>query len=377
MEIELNERIGIDRSVLCNFSVIDVDMKKFHEAQMKNGKEQFCQFEPAEHSLLVLPDGTGVGRLQIVDRKLGRLDLRFTQNNLTGQKYLYANLQINVSGSLNNLQNLNCEQYQMRISEVFSMLENNYGVKADYASVRIKKIEINATFYLQEQYDRYRLPILLMLANVPQKTYNNGKNTIKFASWFEANSKQQSIKIETALIKTPSLELKIYNKSKHLRDIGELEATDRDIMRVEYTVKNPELLKSKKSIGSDRVSALTDEKINSMFKMYFQRDLIEPYQKWRKQNRQKLVELVTKHRALNQMWTSGFFRECRQIESVNMLPMLFDVRDLKQTFMDLEPDNQKNAVKKYRRLLKQAKFEKDLLGNTKRIEEIFDKILKM
>lgn len=43
-----------------------------------------------------------------------------------------------VSEDANNVQNLNSVEYQARISNVFKELDEKFGLKIDYSSIRIK-----------------------------------------------------------------------------------------------------------------------------------------------------------------------------------------------------------------------------------------------
>ena len=146
-------------------------------------------------------------------------------------------------------------------------------------------------------------------------------------------------------------------------------------MRLEYTVKDPRILNS--FFGDNFVASLYDERIIGLFKKYFRRDIVEPYRKWAKQNHEVLIELVRKHRAEHDKWTGYFFREVRQREAVYGLPTLFDLEDVRSVFRFLEPKGSKNAGHKFRKFKKQAVYEQDLIGHTKRIQEIIGKVMDM
>lgn len=215
------------------------------------------------------------------------------------------------------------------------------------------------------------------MRNVPPKRYGNNKNNnaVKYATWHQANIGAGEDSLETALVKNSSIELKIYNKGKHLKDLGELDELDKDIMRVEYTIKDRRILES--AFGDNLVVSLTDEKINSLFKKYFNRDIVTRYYQWAADNHRKLVDLTKKHREQEQKWTSGFFRECRQYEAVNGLPILFDIDDMLKVFRELESKKGRNAKRKFDKFKKQAIYESDLVGNTTRVKEIISKIMDM
>ena len=378
MSINLVERIGIDRSALFDFLIQEVDTEKIenHAKQGKNGKS-YTKIVYDDNSPIELPNGKRVGKLVIKDQYIGKLTVSFERNNLNGGEYVNSSLELMVSGGNNNLQNLNTMEYQARIIDVFQVLAEEYGVIADYSTIKIKKLELNATFYLKEAYEKYKQPILLLMRNVPPKRYGNnkGNNAVKYATWHEANIGTSEDKLETALVKNSSIELKIYNKGKHLKDIGELDKLDKDIMRVEYTIKDKRILEN--AFGDNLVVSLTDEKINGLFKKYFNRDVVTRYYQWAAENHRQLVDLTKKHKELYQKWTGSFFRECRQYEATNGLPILFDINDMEKVFRELEPKSGRNAGKKFKKFKKQAIYETDLVGNTARVKEIIAKIMDM
>jgi hypothetical protein len=256
-------------------------------------------------------------------------------------------------------------------------LEEKYKVKVDYSSIKIKKLELNATFFLDEPYENYKQAILMIVRNVSSKRFKtkNNSNAIKYATWHEVNVKLGTDKLETVLVKNSSIELKIYSKVKQLQDIGAIPLdVDQNVMRIEYTINDKRILEN--AFGSDEVQSITDEKINELFKRYFNRDVVAQYYSWRAKNQKELIELVAKHRELNpSRWVDSFIREVRQLEQLNGLPILFDVCDLKKVFNKL--DKSKNGSKKFKRFMDKAVYEQDLVGNTKRIQEIINKVLKM
>lgn len=374
-DLNLVERIGIDRSVLCNFNVLEVDEKKFkNAAQNQFGEKVYSQIMYDDQSPIKLYDGRGVSKLVIKHSRIGKFMVSFEKNNLSGREYIKSSLELMVSEDANNVQNLNSVEYQARISNVFKELDEKFGLKIDYSSIRIKKLEINATFFLNEAYEKYRLPILLLIRNVPVKRYGKNKenNAVKYAAWYEANAKLGEEKLETALVKNSSIELKIYNKGKHLNDLDMIDALDKGLMRVEYTIKDRRILQN--AFGDDLVTSLTDQKINSLFRKYFNRDIVVPYQNWVCRNHEHLVNLTKKHRKLYQRWTSTFFRECRQYEELHGLPALFDIEDMKSVFRELEKKSARNSARKFAKFKDRAIFEADLFGNTARVKEIISKI---
>lgn len=375
--MNLLERIGIDRSVLCDFIVLGVDTEKLKNNIQNEGEKSYSKIVYDDKSPVELENGKRVGKLVIKNSRIGKLTVSFEKNNLSGKQYVNSSLELVVSADNNNIQNLNTAEYQTRIIDVFNELEERYGVIVDYSTIMIKKLELNATFFLNEAYEKYRQPILLLIRSVPPKRYgkNQSNNSVKYATWHEANMQSGEDKLETALVKNSSIELKIYNKGKHLKDIWKIDELDRDIMRVEYTIKDKRILEN--AFGDNLVTSLTDEKINELFRKYFNRDIAAPYYQWASKNHKQLVELTKKHREQYQKWTSTFFRECRQYAAIHGLPILFDLNDMRKVFKELEPKSGRNSTKKFNKFKNQAIYETDLIGNTARVKEIISKIEAM
>ena len=376
LERFLKERIGLDRSVLCDFTITAIDSGKLEQAVKQKG--QYASLIYDEKSPIKLKDGSRIRELIVKDQRIGKLTVSFKSNNLQeGQERIQSKLEMMVSGDLNNLQNLTAGEYLFRIEEVFELLNRVYGISADYSTITIKQLEINATFFLDEPYERYKYAILMMIRNVPQKRYKSGSGgAVKYMSWSEADRKTNTDQLETAVVKNSTTELKIYNKAKHLKDIGVLpeELSDASIMRIEYRIKERAI---KSAFKDTYATSLTDEAIQKVFLKYFNRDVIQQYRRWKAENHKQLMELTQKHRHMNQQWTGSFLRECRQYEATHSLPILFDIEDMKSVIRELEPKTGRNANRKFNQFKKQSIYESDLVGNTARIEEIIRKITNM
>lgn len=374
----LVEQIGVDRTVLYEFTVRDIDAESLQRKIADFGQNEEGRYVSVaydQRSPVVLSDGRHLSHLVVRDKDFGQLTVSFEQNNLNGRQYVKAKLELMVSAAGNNIQNLTAVQYKTRVEDVIQMLRIMYGIDIDASTIRVKKIELNATFFLDEPYELYQRAILLLIRNVPAKRYgrNGNNNAVKYATWYEAT--EETTRLETILVKNSSVELKIYNKGKHLKDLGLIGMTDRDIMRVEYTIKDHRILEN--AFGDNLVASLDDEKIKQLFKKYFNRDVVVPYYEWAARNHEELIELVRKHRAANDKWTGYFFREVRQLEAVRGLPVLFDLEDLRKVFRQLEPKSGRNAGKKFRNMKKQAVYETDMTDHTKRVREILTKIMDM
>lgn len=371
LENELRERIGIDRSVVFGFDIERISSRILYAKIDSHVEGRYVDLALSPKSPVKMDNGEGISRLTIKDKQVGMVTIKYDQkaDEVTNK------LKLTISSDGNNLQNLSASEYQQRVQEVFSYLDLVYGITADYDNLRIKELELNATFFLAEKYEQYKDPILMIMRNAPAKRFSdNGNNLVKYATWYQANLAAQEDKLETALIKNKSIELKIYNKSRWLKDKHYFPLTDnRDLMRIEYRIMDSRLLQT--HFGDNLVTSLSDNKINEMYKKYFIRDVIEPWKKWHEKNLEELTEMAQRHRIAEKHWVSFFLREARQYTATHGFPVLFDLADMRQVFKRM--GDGKNAGKKYKRFLSQAIYERDLLGNTGRMEEIINKIMNL
>lgn len=368
-ELELIERIGIDKSRLINIFIKDIDETKINQHQHRDeNREIVVEYGDTP---VVLESGKCLRRLKIKDERIGLLNFQYKKRT-DGKTHATCSLHLLASGNGNNLQNLTVQNYKKRVLEAFELITQEYGIVLDYSQARIKSLEVNATFKLQEDFPKYEKVILMMIRNVPKMYKDKRSNSLKYHIWREATKNYD--KLETVLAKNQSVELKIYNKLKQLKDTGAIDnIAENNIMRVEYTFKNTSTLKSR--FGANDVNALSDEALINMFKWYFVRDIVKPWGKWQKDNKHALCHLASKYMQSGTDWKQAFFRECRQYESLHGLPILFDVCDMQPVFRLL--DKSKNANRKFQRFKKSAKFETDLIGNTKRMQEVINKIMNM
>lgn len=364
---ELIERIGIDKSRLNNIFIRDIDEEKINQHRDEN-REIVVEYGDTP---VVLQSGKCLRRLKLKDERIGMLNFQY-KKRVDGKSHATCILQLLATDNSNNLQNLTVQNYKKRVLEAFELITREYGIMLDYSQVKIKSLEVNATFKLQEDFSKYEKVILMMIRNVPQVYRDKKSNSLKYHVWREATKNYD--RLETVLAKNQSVELKIYNKLKQLKDTGAISnIAENNIMRVEYTFKNASTLKSR--FGANDVNALTDEALISMFKWYFNRDIVQPWEKWQKNNKHALCHIASKYMQSGMDWKQAFFRKCRQYESTHGLPILFDVNDMQPVFKLL--DKSKNSNRKFQRFKKSAKYEKDLTGNTKRMQEVINKVLSM
>lgn len=177
-----------------------------------------------------------------------------------------------------------------------------------------------------------------------------------------------------------STQVKIYPKLQQLRDTAAVDEADIpkcDAMRIEYTIKDSRILKSECNFNSDRVVALTDEKIAKFFKKNFKRDFVDQFNGWKRWNHRELLAKVDYHRKNSDKWTANFIRDSRKyVQEQNGTPLLFDIEDVRSVLKELEHSPRKGN-KKYTRFRKSLEYETDLVGNNEKAKEILEKVMNM
>lgn len=375
-EKELIERIGIDKTVLTNIKLIDIDLSKFKRMQQESNGKKFAIIEFDDKSPIIIghqhdgSDWMHIKRLQIKDKKVGQLNIEYRKTTLDNQYHVISSLHVNASDT-NNLQNLDAYGYRQRIKAVVKAYNDLYGIKIDADYARIKRLELNATFTVQRDFKDYIRPLILLISNVPASRYrDNYSNTVKYHTWQEI--KDKSVEIETFLVKNTSTELKVYNKIKQLKDCKYIpQSVPEDVIRIEYTFKDYRVIN--RQLGD--INNISDIKLSAVFWDNLNRDLIKPYNAWCKHNLKNLKNVLKKHLSANRSdWCSQFYRQCRQFEAVNNRPLLFDISDCQQVLKTLKIAN---PARSYNRLINNTEFEQDLINQKGKINEIFDKCRKL
>lgn len=375
---ELIERIGIDKTVLTNIKLTDIDLSKFQmqQEQEASNSKKFAIIEFDDKSPIIIghqhdgSDWMHIKRLQIKDKKVGQLNIEYRKTTLDNQYHVITSLHVNASDT-NNLQNLDAYGYKQRIKAVVKAYDDLYGIKIDADYAKIKRLELNATFTVQRDFKDYIRPLILLISNVPASRYrDNYSNTVKYHTWQEI--KDKSVEIETFLVKNTSTELKVYNKIKQLKDCKYIpQSVPEDAIRIEYTFKDYRVIN--RQLGD--INNISDIKLSAVFWDNLNQDLIKPYNAWCKRNLKDLKIVLKKHLSANRSdWCSQFYRQCRQFEAVNNRPLLFDISDCQQVLKALKISN---PARSYDRLINNAGFEQDLMGQKNKIDEILDKCRKL
>lgn len=367
----IENRIGLDKLVINNVKIRNIDMKKLASYKNQNVRLQKIIETKYEDN----------------DNMCSTYYLKIKDNcafvNLTSQIYQYQNnpslhtsyciIELSVSNVLiNNLNNLTVIEYQDYIyHNLIRYIEEKYAIVIDVDKAKIKEIEINTSFVLDKKFAEYNriLYLLMSFLNGYFKKLNVYLESSKIMYKHETFSKSNKSRI-----------VKIYNKSKQLKDKNSFlseEVRDfidnNDIMRIEFSLLNVRTIQL--AFNTVLLSELTDKKLNNYYAHEFENMFVEKYDKWHTNNKKQLIKLIKKHKEMRHInWQHSFLNECREIEDNNCIAVLLDINDL----TDIIYKNF-NKDRHARRILKGLikKCDKDdvfLHEDLKKVDEIFKKV---
>ena len=354
---EFISRIGIDRTVVSNFRITEIDFERLlmHENVTVDAG--------VEHGY-VLEDGSSFRFLKIADgRHFGVMCAGVKV--MKHMKQEYSRLDITVgSESQGNLQSRNVAEYFEKISLVFQYLREQYGVVVELSELKFSEIEINCTIPIEEEFHKYHRPLRLLMFNLP-------KCFKKLGQIGDVNKQKASIETETFYRGHKTTEIKIYDKKRQLQQVKKVDL-DTEYMRIEISLKNR--AKIKEVFGTALVKDLTDEKVNRFFIRQFERLFVKSYRKWEIQNERVLRKLIQEHKEKNiKFWKVNLLRECSNVEQCSQIPILLDVGDLLAEVKKLEKHGHyKRVAEGFLALCEENDVY--LQKDSDKIEEIFEKV---
>jgi len=271
----LEERIGIDRTVIAGFRIVYINVAKFlaHDN---------VELERQGKLLYMLKDGSGFRWLKIKDNYCfgtlvaGTRNTKFMKTDFSRMDVFIQNV------GEGNLQNDTVSGYKARLEKILQYVYDEYGILIDSSNIRLNEMEINCTFRLKDEFYKYHRVLRLMMFNLP-------KNFKKLVEYGRTDEKNVCIKNETFLRGNESVALKIYDKKEQLYQKLGFE-TQTDIMRIEIVLKKPG--KIKEVFGSNLLDLISDKKINDYYIQQFVKIIENKYRKWQKYNGNYLLEQI-------------------------------------------------------------------------------------
>lgn len=209
---------------------------------------------------------------------------------IKGKKVDYCNLAVTIiNDEVGNLVCYTVDQYKAYLDQIKEYLMDQYGILVAMDGATLKEIEINRTFRLKGDFKDYHRAINLLMVTLPprwkkQMLYREINNqVVDYQTYYATTNKTQNSKRYA--------QFKIYDKTRQLKHIVKLKDY---YMRVEFRLIGTEMVK--KSLGTNRLAELTDERINEYFDRQIEKMIVQPYKKWKAARDKAVVDLMIEQR---------------------------------------------------------------------------------
>ena len=369
---------GIDRTTLNGITVKNINTKVLLSAIDSYDRNTIrLEYTTAETPLQINKDN--YIKSIFINFNGAVVNTKYTRIGFSGSYTVDTKLQLQINSNSYNLKPLTIEDRQ-RVTNIFTDIEYIFGVEYDYSSAVFTKIELNKTFTIEKEFKSYKTALNLLYSNIPPNRFSS--NELKLATWSSINSSQNIISTETKQVKSKRRTLKTYDKVKQLIDVlgqnnidEKLLELNHKVMRFEYTITDKDILKKYLTTNAVFDEHITDKALKTLFNEFIEKDILNPYYKWREQNTQNLIDLINDCKAVSQHWRLELIRRCRAYDNLHNIPLLVDVNDLKGALLVTEKSTRTAIIKlnKFKALISRER-EFNRTGNTALLTEVINKL---
>lgn len=162
MQLKIKEKTALlDQMMFGNVQIVGFDdLKKLEKSgvvEQTTAKVKYITATGQEFTrLLIEKDG-------VIDRMIAGSKL------IKGKRIDYCNLSVSVGNKgTGNLMCFTRDEYVEKLQKIEEHLKNQYGIHVDLSDITMKEIEINRTFKLNEDFEKYHRVINLMMCNLPK-----------------------------------------------------------------------------------------------------------------------------------------------------------------------------------------------------------------
>ena len=370
---------GIDRTILNGITVKNINTKVLLSAIDYYDRNTISlEYTTAETPLQISKDNY-IKSISI-NFNGAVVNTNYTRIGFSGSYIVDTKLQLQINPNSYNLKPLTVEEYRQRVTDIFTDIEYIFGIEYDYSGAVFTKIELNKTFTIEKEFKSYKTALNLLYSNIPANRFSNDE--LKLAEWSSISSSQNTKNKETMQVKSKRRTLKTYDKIKQLIDVlGQNNIDERllelnhKVMRFEYTITDKEILKKHLTTNAVFDEHITDKALKTLFDEFIEKDILNPYYKWRKQNTQNLIDLINDCKAVSQHWRLELIRRCRAYDNLHNIPLLVDVNDLKGALLVTEKSTRTAIIKlnKFKALIGRER-EFNRTGNTALLTEVINKL---
>lgn len=354
LELNLIQRVGIDKIQLSNLLIDDIDISKLISISNTNKVEIYHTATKVSNYIRFMPNTfERITKIVIKDNNIFSdliIGCAFDSHERPIE-YVYLTITVtNAKGY--NLLNMSYSEYNTYISNVIDYIKSTYGIILLTDYMKIDYIEINTNIMLENTFSEYNRTFRLLMS-----LFSGHMGKLSTYDKMPANKK---IKEESFKRGNKSIEVIIYDKIKELKDRKIPIDRKPSICRIEIRLKTKDKIKS--VFGSNIWKELNDEKITEYFKVQIYDYLSEKFEIWKLTREKELKKLILNCRKKStKVWHHLLMQEIRNKSELQMIPYILDIEQVYSAFRKL-PDPNRNATRAIKSIEK-ISVENDIYRN--------------
>lgn len=354
LELNLIQRVGMDKIQLSNLLIDDIDISKLISISNTNNVEIYHTATKVSNYIRFMPNTfEGITKIVIKDNDVFS-DLIIgcaIDSHEKPIEYVYLTITVtNAKG--HNLLNMSYNEYNIYISSVIDYIKSTYGITLLADFLKINYIEINTNILLENAFSEYNRTFRLLMSLF---SGHMGK-----LSTYDKITTNKKIKEESFKRGNKSIEVIFYDKVKELKDMKIPIDDELSICRIEIRLKTKDKIKS--VFGSNIWKEVNDEKITEYFRVQIYDYLSEKFEKWKLTREKELKKLILSCRKKSsKVWHHLLMQEIRNKSELQMIPYILDIEQIYSAFRTL-PDPNRNASRAIKSIEK-ISVENDIYKN--------------
>lgn len=333
LELNLIQRIGIDKIQLSSFAIMDMDLLKL--SQMEQAEIKLSTNIERLYKRHMPGTNAGITKIIIKDNQIfSDLIIGYT-NDSNGIPIEYIYLTITVSNAKGyNLENLSYAEYSTYIDCVIEYIQSEYSIALLTDYMKVDYIEINANILLEQEFYKYNRVLKLLMS-----FFN--KHLGKLSS-YENFKYKQGTQEESYKRGNKSKEIIFYNKSQQLNDTKIPLDENLSLLRMELRLKDRKIIKS--VFNSNLWKDLNDKKIVDYFREEIYTQLAKKFEDWQKTRKKELKKMIVYFRKQStKTWHHLLMQYIRNKSESLMIPYILDIEQVCDSFRELPDPNRNNS----------------------------------
>lgn len=362
LELNLIERIGIDKLQLSNFALADIDILKLSQMEQVEIKQSTNQSKLYKRHMPYT--NAGITKIIVKDNQIFSDLIIGCTNDSNGIPIEYIYLTINVANAKGyNLENMSYIEYDEYIKCVLDYIESEYGIILLNDYMKVNYIEINANIFLEQEFHNYNRVLKLLMS-----FFNKHLGKLSIYENFKCKEGTQA---ESYKRGNKSKEIIFYDKSQQIEDMKIPLDKNLSILRMELRLKDKKIIKS--AFKSNFWKDINNKKIIEYFDKEILTQLLKKFETWQETRTKELKKMIVSFRKEStKNWHHLLMQDIRNKSELLMIPYILDIEQVCYSFREL-PDPNRNNSRSIKSLLN-ISIESDVYKNNdiNKVFEIFN-----